>query len=352
MPLTLSRTELVRTANLIDGAWRDALDGRRFAVTDPATLETVAHAPDSGAADARAATDAAARALPAWRATPARDRAAILRAWHAAIVAHTDDLAKLMSREQGKPLAEARGEVAYGASYVLWFAEEATRTYGDIIPQQQRGKRLSAVKEPIGVVAAITPWNFPLAMIARKIAPALAAGCTVVAKPAEDTPLTALALAFLAQEAGVPAGVLNLITASRERGIDAAADWLADSRVRKITFTGSTAVGKLLARDSAATLKKLSLELGGNAPFIVFDDADRCRGRRADGGEVPQRRADVRVAESRVRAGRRLRCVRAEARRARRRVEGRAGVRPGRADRPDDQRARGGQDRASRRRCR
>ncbi|WP_174904884.1 NAD-dependent succinate-semialdehyde dehydrogenase, partial [Burkholderia latens] len=210
----------------------------------------------------------------AWRATPARDRAAILRAWHAAIVAHTDDLAKLMSREQGKPLAEARGEVAYGASYVLWFAEEATRTYGDIIPQQQRGKRLSAVKEPIGVVAAITPWNFPLAMIARKIAPALAAGCTVVAKPAEDTPLTALALAFLAQEAGVPAGVLNLIAASRERGIDAAADWLADARVRKITFTGSTAVGKLLARESAATLKKLSLELGGNAPFIVFDDAE------------------------------------------------------------------------------
>ncbi|MDN7989551.1 NAD-dependent succinate-semialdehyde dehydrogenase, partial [Burkholderia orbicola] len=215
-----------------------------------------------------------ARALPAWRATPARERAAILRAWHAAIVAHTDDLAKLMSREQGKPLAEARGEVAYGASYVLWFAEEATRTYGDLIPQQQRGKRLSAVKEPIGVVAAITPWNFPLAMIARKIAPALAAGCTVVAKPAEDTPLTALALALLAQEAGVPAGVLNLIAASRERGVDAAADWLADGRVRKITFTGSTPVGKLLARESAATLKKLSLELGGNAPFIVFDDAE------------------------------------------------------------------------------
>ncbi|HKT66599.1 MAG TPA: NAD-dependent succinate-semialdehyde dehydrogenase, partial [Burkholderia sp.] len=211
---------------------------------------------------------------PAWRATPARERAAILRAWHAAIVAHTDDLAKLMSREQGKPLAEARGEVAYGASYVLWFAEEATRTYGDLIPQQQRGKRLSAVKEPIGIVAAITPWNFPLAMIARKIAPALAAGCTVVAKPAEDTPLTALALAFLAQEAGVPPGVLNLIAASRERGIDAVADWLADGRVRKITFTGSTPVGKLLARESAATMKKLSLELGGNAPFIVFDDAE------------------------------------------------------------------------------
>ncbi|WP_175837448.1 NAD-dependent succinate-semialdehyde dehydrogenase [Burkholderia anthina] len=274
MPLTLSRTELVRTANLIDGTWRDALDGRRFAVTDPATLDAVADVPDSAAADARAATDAAARALPAWRATPARERAAILRAWHAAILAHTDDLAKLMSREQGKPLAEARGEVAYGASYVLWFAEEATRTYGDLIPQQQRGKRLSAVKEPIGVVAAITPWNFPLAMIARKIAPALAAGCTVVAKPAEDTPLTALALAFLAQEAGVPPGVLNMIAASRERGIDAVADWLADGRVRKITFTGSTPVGKLLARESAETLKKLSLELGGNAPFIVFDDAE------------------------------------------------------------------------------
>ncbi|GBH25704.1 NAD-dependent succinate-semialdehyde dehydrogenase [Burkholderia vietnamiensis] len=273
MPLTLSRTELVRTANLVDGAWCAALDGRRFDVTDPATLDAVADAPDSGAADARAATDAAARALPAWRATPARERAAILRAWHAAIVAHTDDLAKLMSLEQGKPLAEARGEVAYGASYVLWFAEEATRTYGDLIPQQQRGKQPSAVKEPIGVVAAITPWNFPLAMIARKIAPALAAGCTVVAKPAEDTPLTALALGFLALEAGVPPGVLNLIAASRERGIDAVADWLADARVRKITFTGSTAVGKLLARESAATLKKLSLELGGNAPFIVFDDA-------------------------------------------------------------------------------
>ncbi|HDR9180074.1 TPA: NAD-dependent succinate-semialdehyde dehydrogenase [Burkholderia vietnamiensis] len=273
MPLTLSRTELVRTANLVDGSWRAALDGRCFDVTNPATLDTIAYAPDSGAADARAATDAAARALPAWRATPARERAAILRTWHAAIVAHTDDLAKLMSLEQGKPLAEARGEVAYGASYVLWFAEEATRTYGDLIPQQQRGKQLSAVKEPIGVVAAITPWNFPLAMIARKIAPALAAGCTVVAKPAEDTPLTALALGFLAMEAGVPPGVLNLIAASRERGIDAVADWLADARVRKITFTGSTAVGKLLARESAATLKKLSLELGGNAPFIVFDDA-------------------------------------------------------------------------------
>ncbi|MDN7675018.1 NAD-dependent succinate-semialdehyde dehydrogenase [Burkholderia oklahomensis] len=276
MSLTLSRPELIRTGNLIDGEWRPAASGSRYAVSDPAALDVIAEAADSGADDARAATDAAAHALPAWRATTARERAAILRAWHAAIVWHTEDLARLMSREQGKPLTEARGEVAYGASYVQWFAEEATRAYGDLIPQQQRGKRMSAVKEPIGIVAAITPWNFPLAMIARKIAPALAAGCTVVAKPAEDTPLTALALAlaFLAMEAGVPPGVLNMISASRERGVEAAGDWLADARVRKITFTGSTPVGKFLARESAATLKKLSLELGGNAPFIVFDDAD------------------------------------------------------------------------------
>ncbi|AIO70964.1 aldehyde dehydrogenase family protein [Burkholderia oklahomensis] len=274
MSLTLSRPELIRTGNLIDGEWHPAASGSRYAVSDPAALDVIAEAADSGADDARAATDAAARALPAWRATTARERAAILRAWHAAIVWHTEDLARLMSREQGKPLTEARGEVAYGASYVQWFAEEATRAYGDLIPQQQRGKRMSAVKEPIGIVAAITPWNFPLAMIARKIAPALAAGCTVVAKPAEDTPLTALALAFLAMEAGVPPGVLNMISASRERGVEAAGDWLADARVRKITFTGSTPVGKFLARESAATLKKLSLELGGNAPFIVFDDAD------------------------------------------------------------------------------
>jgi len=229
---------------------------------------------DSHKADARAATDAAAAALPAWRDTLPKERADILRRWHALILANHDALGALISREQGKPLSEGLGEVAYGASYIAWFAEEATRIYGDLIPQQQRGKRMSAVKEPIGIVAAITPWNFPLAMIARKIAPALAAGCTVVAKPAEDTPLTASALVLLAQEAGVPPGVLNLITASRQRGVEAVADWLDDSRVRKITFTGSTAVGKHLARESAGTLKKLSLELGGNAPFIVFDDAD------------------------------------------------------------------------------
>jgi succinate-semialdehyde dehydrogenase/glutarate-semialdehyde dehydrogenase len=274
MSLALTRNELIRPLNFIDGKWIAAANGARFPVTNPATGETIAEVANSSAADARAATDAAARALPAWRDTLPRERAEILRRWHALIVANTEDLAKLMSTEQGKPLAESRGEVAYGASYVAWFADEATRIYGDIIPQQQRGKRMSAVKEPIGIVAAITPWNFPLAMIARKIAPALAAGCTVIAKPAEDTPLTALALAALAQEAGVPDGVLNMLSASREQGIEAVADWLADTRVRKITFTGSTPVGKHLARESAATLKKLSLELGGNAPFIVFDDAD------------------------------------------------------------------------------
>ena len=265
---------LIRTENFIGGRWVPAVDGARFAVTNPADGTLIAEVADSSAADARAATDAAAAAFPAWRDTLPKERAEILRRWHALIVANQDALGALISREQGKPLAEGRGEVAYGASYVAWFAEEATRIYGDLIPQQQRGKRMSAVKEPVGIVAAITPWNFPLAMIARKIAPALAAGCTVVGKPAEDTPLTASALVMLAHEAGVPPGVLNLITASRERTVDAVGDWLHDGRVRKITFTGSTAVGKYLARESAGTLKKLSLELGGNAPFIVFDDAD------------------------------------------------------------------------------
>ncbi|MBB5469292.1 succinate-semialdehyde dehydrogenase/glutarate-semialdehyde dehydrogenase [Paraburkholderia sp. CI2] len=265
---------LIRTENFINGEWVAAASGRRFAVTDPATGKPIAEVADSGPSDARAATDAAAKALPAWRARLASERAAVLHRWHALIVANRDALGALISLEQGKPLAEGRAEVNYGASYVAWFADEATRIYGDLIPQQQRGKRMSAVKEPIGVVAAITPWNFPLAMIARKIAPALAAGCTVVAKPAEDTPLTAIALVMLAHEAGVPNGVLNLISASRAGAAETVGDWLADSRVRKITFTGSTPVGKHLARESAGTLKKLSLELGGNAPFIVFDDAD------------------------------------------------------------------------------
>jgi succinate-semialdehyde dehydrogenase/glutarate-semialdehyde dehydrogenase len=274
MLATLARGNLLRTCNFIAGQWRPAASGAELPVSDPATLETLLCVADSDAADARAALDAAQAAFPAWRERTGRERAQLLKKWNDLIVAHQEDLAKIISSEQGKPLAEARGEVLYGASYVEWFAEEATRTHGDVIPEPVRGRKLLAVKEPVGVVAAITPWNFPLAMIARKLAPALAAGCTVVAKPAEDTPLTALALVALAQEAGFPPGTINLVTASRERTPEVVDAWLQDARVRKITFTGSTPVGKHLARASAGTLKKLSLELGGNAPFIVFEDAD------------------------------------------------------------------------------
>ncbi|MDB4914134.1 MAG: succinate-semialdehyde dehydrogenase [Gemmatimonadetes bacterium] len=272
--LALQRADLVRTQNFIAGQWRDAGLSASYNVSDPATGEQFARVPDSTAADAHDATDAAQNAFEPWRFTPARERAAILKRWHALIVEHSEDLARLMSREQGKPMPESRAEVLYGAAYVEWFAEEAVRTYGDIIPEQVRGRKMMVVLEPVGVVAVITPWNFPLAMIARKLAPALAAGCTVVAKPAEDTPLTALALVRLAENAGVPAGVLNIVTSSRAAAPALVNDWIIDPRVRKVSFTGSTEVGKLLARGSADTLKKLSLELGGNAPFVVFDDAD------------------------------------------------------------------------------
>ncbi len=273
MPLTLDRTDLVRSANYIAGTWTAAA-GPLLDVTDPATGELITRVPDSGAAEARAALDAAHAAFAAWRKVPAKLRAQIIKRWNDLVLAHQDDLGKLISREQGKPLAEGKGEVAYAASYIEWFGEEATRMNGETIPAPVPGRRMFALKEPVGVVAAITPWNFPAAMIARKIAPALAAGCTVVCKPAEDTPLTSLALVRLAEEAGVPAGVLNIVTASRERTPEVVDVWLDDPRVRKITFTGSTPVGKHLARRSAETLKKLSLELGGNAPFIVFEDAD------------------------------------------------------------------------------
>jgi succinate-semialdehyde dehydrogenase / glutarate-semialdehyde dehydrogenase len=273
MTLSIRRDDLLPGGNFI-GRWCEAQDGRRFEVIDPATDAPFASVPDSGAADARAALDAAHAAFPSWRTVPAKQRAQVLKRWNDLIVAHQEDLGRLISREQGKPLAEGRGEVAYAASYVEWFAEEATRANGDVIPAPVAGRRMFALKEPVGVVAAITPWNFPAAMIARKIAPALAAGCTVVCKPAEDTPLTSLALVKLAEEAGVPAGVLNIVTASRERAAEVVDVWLDDPRVRKISFTGSTPVGQHLARRSADTLKKLSLELGGNAPFIVFDDAD------------------------------------------------------------------------------
>ena len=274
MPLTLSRPELQRTANYIAGEWLRPVPGHALDVTDPATGALIAQVPDSNAADARAAVDAAHAAFAAWRKTPAKQRAQILKRWNDLVLSHQEDLGRLISREQGKPLAEGRGEVAYAASYIEWFAEEATRANGDVIPAPVPGRRMFALREPVGVVAAVTPWNFPAAMIARKIAPALAAGCTVVCKPAEDTPLTSLALVALAAEAGVPPGVLNIVTASRERTPEVVDAWLDDARVRKITFTGSTPVGKHLARRSADTLKKLSLELGGNAPFIVFEDAD------------------------------------------------------------------------------
>ncbi|HSW06708.1 NAD-dependent succinate-semialdehyde dehydrogenase [Aquabacterium sp.] len=274
MNLRLTHPSLIRSLNFIAGVWRGAAGGETFAVLNPADDSLITQVPDSGAADARAAVDAAHAAFPAWRATPAKARAQLLKRWFALIVQHQEDLGRLISLEQGKPLAEGRGEVLYAASYVEWFAEEAVRADGDIIPAPVSGRRMMALREPVGVVATITPWNFPAAMIARKIAPALAAGCTVVAKPAEDTPLTALALLRLAEEAGFPPGVLNIVCASREHTPEVVDVWLADARVRKISFTGSTPVGKHLARESAATLKKLSLELGGNAPFIVFDDAD------------------------------------------------------------------------------
>lgn len=274
MPLTLQRPDLLRSAHYIGGRWCEALDGARYDVEDPALGSAFASAPDADARDAGAALEAAQAALPAWRAVPARDRSRILARWNTLVLENKEDLGKLISREQGKPLAEAIGEIAYAASYIEWFAGEAARITGDVIAAPVAGRQMLAVKEPVGVIAAISPWNFPAAMIARKIAPALAAGCTVVAKPAEDTPLTALALVALAEEAGVPPGVLNLVTASRANAAGVVDVWLADARVRKLTFTGSTPVGRHLARGCADTLKKLSLELGGNAPFIVFEDAD------------------------------------------------------------------------------
>jgi succinate-semialdehyde dehydrogenase/glutarate-semialdehyde dehydrogenase len=243
-----------------------------FQVTNPANRAVLASLPDMGAAETRAAIDAAHAAFPAWAARTAKDRGAILRRWSDLILMHTERLAALMTAEQGKPLAEARGEVAYGASFIDWFADEAKRAYGHAIPTPDPKKRLMSVKQPIGVCAAIAPWNFPIAMITRKVGPALAAGCTVVVKPAAETPLCALAIAELATEAGVPDGVLNIVTGTDASAIGAVL--CEDSRVRKLSFTGSTPVGKLLYGQCAGTVKKLSLELGGNAPFIVFDDAD------------------------------------------------------------------------------
>jgi succinate-semialdehyde dehydrogenase/glutarate-semialdehyde dehydrogenase len=262
---------LLRSANLIDGQWIAADDGATLTVRNPATGEWLADVPRCGAPETTRAIDAAARALPGWRARTAAARAVVLRNWCALILAHEEDLAALITAEGGKPLAEALGEVTYGASFVEWFAEEGRRVYGDTIPSPASDTRLLTLRQPVGVCAAITPWNFPLAMITRKVAPALAAGCTVVVKPSELTPLTALALAELAMRAGVPPGALNVITGDPVQIGDTLC---ADPAVRKLSFTGSTAVGRRLMAQCAPTLKRLSLELGGNAPFIVFDDAD------------------------------------------------------------------------------
>lgn len=268
----LKHADLLRRQAYIDGAWVNADNGRLFPVTNPADGSLIAEVPDMGPAEAKRAIAAAEAAGPGWAGLTAKQRAAILRKWFDLIMQNQDDLGALMTLEQGKPLAEAKGEVAYGASFVEWFAEEAKRIYGDVIPGHAPDKRIVVIRQPIGVVAAITPWNFPIAMITRKCAPALAAGCPVVIKPAEDTPLCALALAWLAEAAGMPKGVLNVVTSTEAAKVGL--ELTTNPAVRKVSFTGSTEVGKILMRQSADTLKKLSLELGGNAPFIVFDDAD------------------------------------------------------------------------------
>jgi len=269
--MQLSDSALFRQQAYVDGAWVDADFGATVDVTNPATGAVIGTVPKMGAEETRRAIDAADRALPAWRALTAKERAVILRRWFDLMMAAEEDLARLMTAEQGKPLAESRGEIAYGASFIEWFAEEGKRVYGDTIPAHQTDKRIMVIKEPIGVVAAITPWNFPNAMITRKCGPALAAGCTVVVKPATATPYSALALADLAERAGIPAGVINIVTG----GAGAIGGELTGNpTVRKVTFTGSTEIGKMLMEQCAGTVKKVALELGGNAPFIVFDDAD------------------------------------------------------------------------------
>ncbi|MBX6369850.1 MAG: NADP-dependent succinate-semialdehyde dehydrogenase [Rhodospirillales bacterium] len=271
MALQLSDPKLFRQQCYIDGKWVDADGGGTLDVDNPATGEKLGTVPRMGAAETRRAIEAANRAQPAWAAKTAKERAAILRRWHDLMMANQDDLAKLMTAEQGKPLAEAKGEVAYAASFIEWFAEEGKRIYGDTIPPHAADKRIVVLKQPIGVCAAITPWNFPAAMITRKAGPALASGCTMVLKPASQTPYSALALCELAERAGVPAGVFSCVTGpAKEIG----GELTSNPIVRKLTFTGSTEVGKILMEQCAATVKKTSMELGGNAPFIVFDDAD------------------------------------------------------------------------------
>ncbi|WP_299620917.1 NADP-dependent succinate-semialdehyde dehydrogenase [Pelagibius sp.] len=267
----LSDPKLFRQLCYVDGRWSDADNGAAIEVTNPASGDVLGSVPRMGSSETRRAIEAAEKAWPAWRNLLAKERATILRRWYELILENQEDLAQLMTLEQGKPLAESRGEVVYGASFIEWFAEESKRIYGDTIPQHQPDKRIVVVKQSVGVVAAITPWNFPNAMITRKCAPALAAGCPVVIKPASQTPFSALALAELAERAGIPAGVINIVTGSAK---EIGGEMTASPIVRKLSFTGSTEVGKLLMAQCASTVKKISLELGGNAPFLVFDDAD------------------------------------------------------------------------------
>jgi succinate-semialdehyde dehydrogenase / glutarate-semialdehyde dehydrogenase len=269
--LSLKDSELFRQQAFIAGRWCEADNGKSFPVTNPATGEVLAQVPDMEATETRRAIEAAKAAWPQWRRKTAKERATLLRQWYDQMMANVDDLAWIMTAEQGKPLAESKDEISYAAAFIEWFAEEGKRVYGDTIPSPWNDRRLLVVKEPVGVCCAITPWNFPAAMITRKAGPALAAGCTMVVKPAESTPLSAFALAVLAERAGIPAGVLNVLT-GEPRAIGG--EMTSNPDVRKITFTGSTGVGRLLMRQSADTIKKLSLELGGNAPLIVFDDAD------------------------------------------------------------------------------
>ncbi len=270
-PLNLNDPELFRQQCLINGDWCDADGGATLDVVNPATGAVMGTVPEMGGAETRRAIDAAKSAMPEWAGKTAKERATILRRWHDLMLENTDDLARLMTMEMGKPLAEAKGEVAYAASFIEWFAEEGKRIYGDTIPEHQSDKRIIVLKQPIGVTVAITPWNFPIAMITRKAAPALAAGCPMVIKPAEMTPFSAFAMAVLAERAGVPKGILGVVTGVPQ---DIGGEMTSNPDVAKLTFTGSTATGKILMEQCAGTVKKTSMELGGNAPFIVFDDAD------------------------------------------------------------------------------
>ncbi|MCB1474505.1 MAG: NAD-dependent succinate-semialdehyde dehydrogenase [Rhodobiaceae bacterium] len=267
----ITEKQLFREQCYVNGRWVGAANGATLDVSDPATGKRIAAVPSLSSSDTRDAIEAAERAFPAWAARTGKDRAAILRKWFELIMAHQDDLAAIMTSEQGKPLAEAKGEIVYAASFIEWFSEEAKRVYGDTIPGYSEERRIVVIKQPVGVCAAITPWNFPAAMIARKVGPALAVGCTMIVKPASQTPLSALALCVLAERAGIPAGVLNCITGSASR---IGGELTSNPTVRKLSFTGSTETGKLLVKQCADTMKRTSMELGGNAPFIVFDDAD------------------------------------------------------------------------------